>query len=61
MQFPEIGKLLLSITSEALPVSLFEICECMTGEVRDVSGENAPETDDDWEVIRIKGFNGGPV
>ena len=29
--------------------------------VWDVGGENAPETDDDGEVVRVEGFDGGPV
>ena len=51
MQFSKTGEPLLGFTGEALPISLSEICEGVAGEVRDVGGENAPETDDDREVI----------
>ena len=60
-QFPQLGELLLGFTGEILPVRLLEIGEGVAGEVRDVGGENAPETEDDGKVVGVEGFDGGPV
>ena len=60
-RIPKTGKLLLGFTGETLPVGLLEVCEGVAGEVRDVSGENAPEADDDGEVVGVKGIDGSPV